>query len=197
MANEIEKSGQRMAEALAKLRQDRAAELRRPSPAVSFDVSYSAPPAVFLEWGVCAVHDRPFYTRIERQASGLYLRVACVRAHEGEDYGGVADSRVLRLDRIRGRIGPCPWCGDRGGQYECDCSAVVCGGRVDARRKWFRCRDSCGRVWKIGEPATETQVSEEARQAGQWKAPARDAGIWKAPAHDNPSRMLLPPARRK
>ena len=116
----------------------------------------------------------------------------------GGNYAGMGDSRVLRLDQIKGHMGPCPWCSDDRGQFECDCG-IVCGGRVDQRRKWFRCRDSCGQVWEIGEPATKTRVSEEARRGGQWKKPG-DAGMWKAPAaaaNDNPARLLLPPARRK
>jgi hypothetical protein len=92
--------------------------------------------------------------------------------------------------------------------YSSAICGLVCGGKVDQRRLWFRCRDSCGEVWKIGEESTETQVNEETRRGGQWKAPARDGGIWQAPAsswanarpetirHGLPSR-LLPPARRK
>lgn len=204
MSEEIVRTGQRMYEAVAKLRAEQAARPAAPSPSfppprVSAPAAPCAGPPVFLEWAMCAVEDRPFFTRIERQPSGLYLRVECVRASAGGNYAGLGDSRVLRLDQIRGRMGPCPWCGDQGGQYECDCGAVVCGGRVDTRRNLFRCRDSCGRVWEIGEPATKTQVSEEARQAGQWKAPRNGSGMWQAPASsvvDNTAR-LLPPARRK
>jgi hypothetical protein len=163
-------------------------------PAASPRAAAKAAPAVFLEWGMCAKYDRRYFTRIERQPSGLYLRVECVRADDGENYAGLGDSRVLRLDQVRGRIGPCPWCGDDRGQFECYCG-LVCGGRVDQRRKWFRCRDSCREVWEIGDKATETQVSEEAR-AGQWKKTS-DAGIWQAPAPSDPARLLLPPARRK
>jgi hypothetical protein len=204
MANELVKTGQRMYELAAKLeaeqRAERAARPAPPSPSVS-PLRYAAappvvvPPAVFLEWGFCAVRDRAFYTRIERQASGLYLRVGCFRDEGGENYAGLGDSRVLRLDQIRGHMGPCPWCGDDRGQFECDCG-IVCGGRVDQRRKWFRCRDSCGQVWEIGEPATKTRVSEEGRRGGQWKKPG-DAAMWKAAASSDASRLLLPPARRK
>lgn len=215
MANEIVKTGQRMYELAAKLEAEQAQRAARPvPPSPSFlppdffppaspraaSVSRAAPaPAVFLEWGFCAVRDRQFYTRIERQASGLYLRVGCFRDEGGGDYAGLGDSRVLRLDQIKGRMGPCLWCGDDRGQFECDCG-VVCGGRVDQRRKWFRCRDSCGQVWEIGEEATKTRVSEETRGGGQWKK-TRDAGMWKAPAsandNSNSARLLLPPARRK
>jgi len=200
LANEIEKTGQRMYEAVAKLRAERPARPAAPSPSfppprVSAPAAPCAGPPVFLEWGACAVHDRPFVTRIEQQPSGLYLRVACEQAHEGEDYGGVADSRVLRLDQIRGSLGACPWCGDRGEQYQCHCGVWICGGRVDKRRNLFRCRDSCGRAWEIGEVATETQVSEEARRGDQWKAPRNGSGMWQAPTTNNPARRLLPPAK--
>ncbi len=190
-----------MSEALARLRQGRAADTRRPSPSLADFFSAATPraaaPSVFLEWGACAKYDRQFFTRIERQASGLYLRVACVRADEGADYGGFSDSRVLKLSQITGPYWPCPWCGDQGDIYQCDCGFWVCGGRVDIRRNRFYCRKSCGRSWEIGEPATKTQVSEETRRGGQWKAARNGGGMWKAPASavDNPTRLLLPPAK--
>lgn len=210
MSNELVRSGRRMDEALAKLREDRGgsleyweilqAEMRRPCPSAS-SPRYSAPPVpaappVFLEWGACAVYDRLFFTRIERQASGPYLRVACVKADEGKDYGGQADSRVLKLDQITGPIWPCPWCGENGDVYQCDCGFWVCGGRVDAWRKKFYCRKSCGRSWPIGDLATKTHVNEETRRGAQWKAPEHGR-MWQAPASaaDGVARLLLPLAK--
>jgi hypothetical protein len=194
-----------MYELAAKLEAEERAE-RTARPAAS---SPSSPPPCFTapapvvrrvvaQVCICAVYDREFLDRYERQASGLYFPVESRRIEGGTGSGAGAEiGRVLNVDQIRGAYKPCPWCGENGNmRYHCDCGGVICGGKV--KGKTFHCRASCGRRWPMGDPVHEIEVTEEQARR-EWKTPPRPGSTWKAPAatNDNPARLLLPPARRK
>jgi hypothetical protein len=198
LANEIEKTGQRMAEALARLHRDSTAWPASPSP--SFTGSrFTAPVArrVVAQLCVCAVFDLQFLDRYERQASGIHRVVESIRIVDGERGGACAEiGRVLNVDDIRGNYMPCPWCGDNGNmRYHCDCGGVVCGGKV--KGNIFHCRGSCGQSWPAGHPIHEIDVTEE-RERREWKAPPRRGSAWQAPPREtSPARLLLPAGRKR
>jgi hypothetical protein len=205
MSNALEKTGRRMDEALARVRQERAA--RRPSspyPAPSVSASsFAAPepapviPAVLLHRCVCAVFDLEWYMRYERQRSGRYRAIESIRIHDGDGVRQSATlSRTLRYDEIEGRHTPCPWCGDRVGTlYYCSCGAAVCGGRV--KGNLFICRDSCGDQWEMGPPAREFQVIEPGQGPQNFRRPADRPAARSAPTRGvvNPARLLPPPTK--
>jgi hypothetical protein len=196
LANEIEKTGQRMAEALARLHREGTPRSAFPS-ASSTASRFTAPAArrVVAQRCVCGIFDLEFFDRYEQQASGIYRVVESIRIVDRERGGACAEiGRVLNVDDIRGNYMPCPWCGDNGNmRYHCDCGGVVCGGRV--KGNIFHCRASCGQSWPAGHPMHEIDVMEE-REWREWKAPARRGYAWQAPQREtSPARLLLPPAK--
>lgn len=206
MSKALERTGNRMDEALARIRQEREARRSQsPSPSPSYsNSSFAAPervavaPHVYLHRSVCAVFDLWFVERFERQASGLYRMVETIRIHDGDGSTlGECQSQALSLRKIEGRYLPCPWCGDKAGKrYHCSCGASVCGGKVKGNH--FVCRDSCGDEWDLGPPVHEIQVSEAKPNSNDWKPGERSHRTWQAPPRDvKPERLLLPPARRR
>jgi hypothetical protein len=198
LANAIEKSGQRMADALARLHREGTA--RSASPSASPRASCFTAPVVrrvVAQICVCAFYDLQFLDRFERQVSGIYRVVESIRIVAGEGGGAGAEiGRVLNVDDIRGNYMPCPWCGDNGNmRYHCDCGGVVCGGKV--KGNIFHCRASCGQSWPVGHPIHEIDVSEE-RARREWQAPPRRGAAWQAPPREtSTSRLLLPAKGRK
>jgi hypothetical protein len=201
MSNALERTGRRMDEALARLRQEQSA--RRPAsypPTPSSSASsFSAPvPADgILHYCVCAGFDRWFAERFERQLSGLYRSVETVRipAGHGGSGSGASMSRVLNVREIEGRYSACPWCGENAGKrYYCYCGAPVCGGRV--KGNLFICRDSCGERWEMGPPVREIRVTDAGQDARDYGRPERGPATWQAPVRSSSvERLLLPPAR--
>jgi hypothetical protein len=202
MSNALERTGQRMNEELARLRQERATPRPvGPAPSVSASSFAGADPARFpssavFHRSVCAVFDLFFDERFERQASGLYRMVETIRIHEGDGgRRGVSPRRALAMREIEGRYLPCPWCGDNAGKrYHCDCGTPVCGGRV--RGNLFICRDSCGDKWEMGPPAREIQVTD-AIEERDFRGPSRGPAMRQAPPRDlRPARLLAAPKGR-
>lgn len=108
---------------------------------------------------VCAVHDKPYVLRFEKQASGRYRFVESVKP-VGRGVGvSVATLNTIPMDRIEKAFYGCAWCGT-GGINHCSnhCGAYVCGGLMQGDT--FHCRKSCGASW-IGVPLQE--ISAETR----------------------------------
>lgn len=109
-----------------------------------------AVPEIFDLFCVCAVHDKPYTLRFERQASGLLRFKESIKGNTGGGHGGSADvggkGSTLRLDyfeNLAHAVTPCAWCGNGCfGHCSQNCGALVCCGRM--RGNTFHCRKSCG-----------------------------------------------------
>jgi hypothetical protein len=131
---------------------------------------------------VCAVHDKPYILRFERQATGLLRFTKTIRMEGQGSEGAHAPSGTEvyspidthSLKEFEKSAMPCAWCGD-GSFNLCTCNALVCGGRSVGET--FRCRPSCGAEW-VGVPLQEVQGSAR-REEHHWK---------RAPASASPAR---------
>jgi hypothetical protein len=148
-------------------------------------------PEIFDLSCVCAVHDKPYTLRFERQASGLLRFRESIKGRPSllpDNARAGGKGWTLRMQFFEDGATPCAWCGDRSfGHCSRDCGALVCCGRM--RGNTFYCRPSCGASW-VGVPMRE--VEGTAGQHAQMSAPARDCLPSSLPV---PARLLLPAAK--
>ncbi len=148
----------------------------------------SPAPEIFDLYCVCAVHDKPYTLRFERQASGLLRFRESVKGKPSSlpdnaragNGGGWAIQQLRYFER---GPTPCAWCGD-GDFHHCAlyCGALVCGGRM--KGDTFHCRKSCGASW-VGVPLQQVTMRREL------SAPAR-APLQPSRPAAGPARLLLP-----
>jgi hypothetical protein len=129
---------------------------------------------------VCAVHDKPYVMRFEKQPNGKYRFTESIKAVGRSGRVGVT---VVTLNRIpMGQIEEgfygCAWCGT-GGINHCigKCNAYVCGGLI--KGDTFHCRKSCGASW-VGIPLQEisTETRAECLSAPRMNnQPAQSTGL--------------------
>jgi len=124
----------------------------------------SLPPApeIFDLYCFCAVYDKPYTLRFERQASGLLRFKESVKGRpsslpDNARAGNGGGWTMQQLKYFEPGPTPCAWGGD-GDFHHCavDCGALVCGGRM--RGDVFHCRKSCGASW-VGVPLREVRGS--------------------------------------
>lgn len=163
-------------------------EGRNASPAV---------PEIFELYCFCAVYDKPYTLRFERQASGLLRFKESIKGKppslpDNARAGG--KGWTLRMDYFEDWEGvntPCAWCGNGSfGHCSLHCGALVCCGRMSGNT--FHCRPSCGASW-VGVPMREVQGSgEETRRSAA--VPSR--GTLPAPASGRKPLLLPAPKSR-
>ena len=158
-------------------------------------------PEVFDLFCVCAVHDKPYTLRFERQASGLLCFKESIKGKPASspDNARAGDKGwTLRLDyfeNLAHAVTPCAWCGNGCfGHCSQNCGALVCCGRM--RGNTFHCRKSCGASW-VGVPLREVSgsVAEQPTPRRSSLSPARQVA-----AHSAKPVLLLPapmPDRRR
>ena len=147
--NQLEKTNYagQIGAAMAVIRQGQGHQVTRP-PA----------PEIFDLYCVCAVDDKPYTLRFERQASGLLRFKESIKGYPAtspDNCRGGGVGSTLRLKYFETGAAPCAWCGD-GSFHHCasHCGALVCGGRM--RGDTFHCRKSCGASW-VGVPLEEVE----------------------------------------
>lgn len=120
----------------------------------------SPAPELFDLYCVCAVHDKTYTLRFDRQASGLLRFKESVKGQpsslpDNSRAGNGGGWAVQQLKYFEPGPAPCAWCGD-GDFHHCAlyCGALVCGGRM--RGDTFHCRKSCGASW-VGVPLREVK----------------------------------------
>jgi hypothetical protein len=162
-----------------------------------------AVPEIFDLYCFCAIHDKPYTLRFERQSSGLLRFKESIKGKPktpGSDpavfavhyEAGVKMGWKLSMKYFEHGTMPCAWCGDGSfGHCSQDCGALVCCGRM--RGNTFHCRPSCGASW-VGVPMREV-TGTTTRE----RPPANRVSLSSAPAKPL---LLLPagsslPARRK
>jgi len=146
-------------------------------------------PEIFDLYCVCAVYDKPYTLRFERQASGLLRFKESVKGKpsslpDNARAGNGGGWAMQELKYFEAGATPCAWCGN-GDFHHCalDCGALVCGGRMKGNT--FHCRKSCGASW-VGVPLREVTMRRE------MPVPPRASMQPSRPAGAGPARRLLP-----
>jgi hypothetical protein len=155
-------------------------------------------PEMFDLYCFCAVYDKPYTLRFERQASGLLRFKESVIGKPATSPGNAragGKGWTLRMDYFEdweGVTTPCAWCGNGSfGHCARNCGALVCCGRM--KENTFHCRKSCGASW-VGVPMREVEGSAgETRRSSA--APSRVA-LQKPSANGKPLLLLPAPKGR-
>jgi hypothetical protein len=176
---------------------DYAEKIERAKAAIWQGRGLPPAPEIFDLYCICAMDDKPYTLRFERQASGLLRFKESMKGRSpslpDNARAGNGGWTMEQLKHFEPGPTPCAWCGD-GDFHHCalDCGALVCGGRMSGNV--FHCRKSCGASW-VGVPLREVR-GNVARESPRLTSP-RAERILSAPRGEMRSkpRLLLPAAK--
>jgi hypothetical protein len=176
---------------------DYMAEIRAAKAAIWQGRRLPPAPETFDLFCFCAVHDKPYTLRFERQPSGLVRFKESMKSKpsslpDNARAGSGGGWTMHQLKYFENAATPCAWCGNKDFHYcALDCGALVCGGRMKGNT--FHCRESCGASW-VGVPMLEVRGTVNRQSRECMTAPARGSLQPSHPAvgAGHHARLLLP-----